>query len=344
MSWNWDRDSLASLRDFLKERELMDGEPSLSPIGDGHSNLTYDLKGGSRPMILRRPPPPPLPRGSNDVLREARVIAAVGDHGVPVPHILAIAETGQVLDVPFYIMSRIDGDVITTEMPARFRREGAARQVGEALVDAMVALHRVDWRSAGLDDFGRPENFNRRHLERMAGLRDRLGADHRSQFDQIREWLDRNCPAESGACIIHNDLRIGNVMWDPGADPKIAAILDWELATIGDPMLDLAYLLASLPVAGECRTPVQDLAAACRETDFPGPDHLVRRYEAVSRVQVPALNWHLAMVNWKLAILYLYSRESGRDPYYQDDSLVRRFLEEAARHAGMGFLTSSEPA
>ncbi|MCB2051837.1 MAG: phosphotransferase family protein [Novosphingobium sp.] len=337
MSWQWDNKTLARLTRFLSERGLADSTDIRPvPIGDGHSNLTYRLEGTIQPMVLRRPPPPPFPPGSNDVLREARILEALASTNVPVPPVFATAQEGEVLDVPFYLMAFVDGDIITKDMPSAYARPDRAEAMGYEQVDVIARLHAVDWQTIGLDDLGRPEGFNARHLKRISSLvRDKDGG-LQPAFAPLHDWLAGNCPAESGAAIIHNDCRIGNVIWTPGDPPRIIAILDWELATIGDPLLDLAYLIASLPRDSAARQPVQDLATACLVDGFPDTAHLAARYADRTGAQLDNLGWYLAMVNWKLAALYAYSRRKGDDPYFDDDSHVARFLAEAAWHVANG--------
>ena len=333
-SWDWTDALLKGLAGFLADRGVkVAGDLRPVPIGDGHSNLTYRIDGAARPLVLRRPPPSPFPPGSNDVLREARILSALAGTGVPVPEIIATAEAGEVLDVPFYIMGLIDGEVVTTRMPSRFSSPDQAQAVGIELIEVIARLNRVDWRGVGLETLGRPEGFNARHLSRISGIvRDRAGALDPA-FAEIFPWLEAHCPPESGAALIHNDCRIGNVMWAHGDTPRIAAVLDWELATIGDPLFDLGYVVASLPREGECRTPVQDLATACLVRGFPSSEELAAHYSAQTGIAVHSLDWYLAMINWKLAALYAYSRRKGSDPYFQDETMVPRFLAEAAWHA-----------
>jgi aminoglycoside phosphotransferase (APT) family kinase protein len=333
MTWRWDEPTLARLQAFLAERGLAGGEPArLISIGDGHSNLTYRLEGAVLPLVLRRPPPPPLPPGSNDVLREARILSALGETGVPVPEVVAIGEADAVFDVPFYLMSFVAGEIFTTRMPGRFEAGGAVEVVARALVDMMARLHSVDWRSLGLDNLGKPEGFNARHVRRIAGLLDDDDYAAHPDFARIRTELEATCPIESGASLIHNDFRIGNVMWSLEARPRIAAVLDWELATIGDPLLDLAYLVSSMPRDGECRQPVQDFSRACLVSGFPSQAALISRYFDITGRRVIGIEWYLAMVNWKLAALYAYSCRRGDDPYYSEESHVSRFLNEANTH------------
>jgi aminoglycoside phosphotransferase (APT) family kinase protein len=335
MSWVFDSAALARLQAFLRQHGLAGSETVRpSPIGDGHSNLTYRLEGAVRPLVLRRPPPPPLPSGSNDVLREARILAALRGTTLPVPEVVAIGDAGAVFDVPFYLMGFVAGDVITARMPERFAARGTAPAAAEAMVDAMAQLHGLDWRSLGLDSVGRPDGFNARHVRRIAGLLDEADLDRHPGFRQIRTEVEATCPTEAGASLIHNDFRIGNIIWSPGAVPRIAAILDWELATLGDPLLDFAYLVASLPRDGACRQPIQDLARACLLPDFPSQASLTARYASTTGRDPVGLEWYLALVNWKLAVLYAYSRRRGDDPYYLDETHIPRFLAESAAHLG----------
>lgn len=336
MSWQWDDGTLAGLARILGELGLA-GEGALRPvpIGDGHSNLTYRIEGASCPLVLRRPPPPPFPPGSNDVKREARILSALAGSGVPVPEVHVVVDAGELLDVPFYVMSLVDGDVVTTQMPERFARPEQARAMGFEQVDVIARLHAVDWRGVGLETLGRPEGFNARHLARLSSLARDAEGQLFPEFAPVHAWLEANCPAESGAALIHNDCRIGNVIWAPGETPHIAAVLDWELATIGDPLMDFAYVVASLPREGQSRTPVQDLATACLAEGFPDASELAARYREDTGADLTNLGWFLAMVNWKLAALYAYSRRKGDDPYFDDDSHVARFLAEAAHHAGL---------
>lgn len=333
MSWQWSRETRGKLQSFLADRGVMEAVDAIHPIGEGHSNLTFRVDGAGRSLVVRRPPPPPLIPGSNDVLREARLLQAIAPSGLPVPQILATGAAGVVFDVPFYAMSLIEGQVISNDMPAAFAQGGNPAVVGQLLVRAIAQLHAIDWAGAGLADFGRPEGFNRRHLQRIARIVTNKSGELDDRFRPLFEKLDSACPHESGAAIIHNDLRIGNVMWAHSLPPRLAAILDWELATLGDPLFDLAYLLTSLPHNGVCRTPLHDLARACLVTGFPDRDVLLDVYWQASGKTAVDINWYLAAVNWKLAILYDYSHRRGSDPYFADTTQATRFLAEAASFA-----------
>lgn len=312
---------------------IVDGPLSVRRIGDGHSNLTYLVR-GSRDVVVRRPPPPPVPPGAHDVLREARLLSGLAGTAVPVPEVLATAEAGEVVESPFYVMSMVDGPVITTRTPPELA--GRGRDIGESMVDTLADLHAVDWRAAGLDSMGRPEGFNARHLARMR----RLVADEQGRppadFADVDAWLEANAPTESGASLVHNDYRLGNVII--GADARVAAVLDWELATIGDPLFDVGYFLASWPQHGQPRTPTEEMGTAALEPGWPDRATLAQRYAARTGRDVSGLRWYTVMALWKLAVLFEYSHRrtvAGHgDPYYADRGLVVSFLGAATREIG----------
>lgn len=328
MSWDWCEASLGRLQNFLAGEGLTDGPLTTTRIGDGHSNLTYLVSDGKHEMVLRRPPPPPLPVGAHDVLREARLIKALEYSGVPVAKVLAVDDASQVLDVPFYIMEYLAGEVITDVTPASLAIPAQRQFMAETLVDTLVALHKVDWRARGLEGFGKPDGFNARHFKRIKSL---IPDDEKLSpaFAELSEWLAANIPMESDACIVHNDFRIGNVMWKATAPTQLLAVLDWELATLGDPLFDLAYFINCYPRHGIPRTPTQDLAAAVLEDGYLEPADLIARYVMGSGRDVSNLKWYQVFVDWKLAILYDYSRRRGGDDYYQQAGLVERFLNAA---------------
>lgn len=328
--WDWSADDLAALEAFLAEHDITAGPLTTRRIGDGHSNLTF-LVSGTRDVVVRRPPPPPLPPGAHDVLREARLLRGLAGTGVPVPGVLATAEAGVVIDSPLYVMSHVAGPVLTTRTPPALAGRGA--EIGTSLVDTLAAVHAVDWKAASLAEMGRPEGFNGRHLRRIRRLVVDGDGDLPAAFGEVYGWLEAHVPAESGAALVHNDYRLGNVIVGP--DARVAAVLDWELATIGDPLLDVGYFLASWPVPGEPFTPTGEMAAAVLEPGYPTRQELAGRYAERTGRDLSGLRWFTTMALWKLAVLFEYSHRRAvaghGDPYYADPALVRRFLDAAGR-------------
>jgi aminoglycoside phosphotransferase (APT) family kinase protein len=336
-----DAAELARLGGFLAARGLTGPSVTLTPIGDGHANLTFlatDTADPARRVVVRRPPPPPLPPGANDVLREAGVMAAIGlAGGVPVPEVLATGEAGSVFDVPFFVETFVEGPVVTTTAPGHLASPSARRDLSLALSDTLAALHGIDWITTGLR--GRPQGSNRRQRDRLARLvADDAGAPP-PEFADVDAWLVEHAPAESGAAVVHGDFRIGNVLVDP-ALPRIAAVLDWELASVADPLVDLGYLVVSwAPPGGGPLTPIQELGSATTADGFVPADGLVARYFEARGQEPVDLTWYVVLSSWKLAVLYEYSRrrfESGSgDEYYAGTSKVAALLEAARRAAGL---------
>jgi aminoglycoside phosphotransferase (APT) family kinase protein len=337
--WDWSADQLAALAAFLEARGLTRGAVRAGIIGDGHANLTYLVSDGTRDVVVRRPPPPPTPPGANDVLREARVIAALAGTGVPVPEVLAVGAAGDVLDVPFYVMGHLPGVVATTATPPQLATPEERVNLAHALVDTLAALHAVDWYAQGLEGFGRPEGFNARHINRIGRLVADADGAPPAAFADITAWLEANVPDEAGASIVHSDFRLGNIMLAPDRPGRVLAVLDWELATLGDPLLDLGWLLASYPQPAEPRTPIQDLGTALLEPGYPTRAALAERYAERSGADLSGFRWYHVMALWKSAVLYEHSHRRAvagvGDPYYADPGLVGRFLATARDLRGM---------
>jgi aminoglycoside phosphotransferase (APT) family kinase protein len=334
--WTWSDDQLDALGAFMAERGLCDATVTAAAIGDGHSNLTFLVSDSNSRVVVRRPPPPPLPPGAHDVLREARLLTALAETDVPTPRVLATAPAGELLDVPVFVMEFVDGTVITESTPAPRDDVQLRRRIGESLIDTLAALHTVPWREVGLVDFGKPDGFNARQLRRMRSLVEVDGAVPKS-FAPLDEWLQAHSPPESATSIVHNDFRIGNMIVDLGAG-CVAAVLDWELATIGDPLADLGYLLTSYPEPGEPLVPTSAMGTAVLEPGYPERAELLGRYADRTGADVSGVNWYAALAMYKLAALYEYSRrrfEDGvGDPYYADPKLVTAFLDAGERLAG----------
>jgi aminoglycoside phosphotransferase (APT) family kinase protein len=333
--WTWSEAELERLGRFLADRGLCGPTVTPQAIGEGHSNLTFLVSDGESRVVVRRPPPPPLPPGAHDVLREARLLAALEETDVPTPRVLATTAAGELLDVPIVVMDFVEGAVITEETPAPGDETRLRRRIGESLVDTLAALHNVAWREVGLGDFGKPDGFNARQLRRMRSLIAVDGAVPKS-FAPLDDWLHTHLPAQSATAIVHNDFRIGNMIVDTGTG-CVAAVLDWELATIGDPLADLGYFLTSYPIPGEPLVPTSAMGTAVLEPGYPDRTELLNRYADRTGADVSTVNWYATLAMYKLAALYEYSRrrfEDGiGDPYYADPDLVSSFLAAGERLA-----------
>ena len=274
------------------------GEPArLTRIGEGASNLTYLVERGGARVVLRRPPPPPLPPSAHDVVREARLQLALAEQGVRVPRVLAVCEDPALIGAPFYLMEALDGAVITDSVPPGT----AGRALGLAVVDALAELHAVDRHAEALSHFGRPSGYLERQLKRFSALYDASEGRRIPGFDDLTEGLRRGLPAGGDTAMVHGDYRLGNIMVSTGARPELLAILDWEMATVGDPLADLGYLTITWSEPGATEHPMLRSPATAAHA-FPTRDELVQRYVALTGRDVSHLPWYQALALWKSAV------------------------------------------
>ena len=286
---------------FLDAHGLGEGEPEIAPLGDGHSNVTYAVRRGTAELVIRRPPRGPLPPSAHDVLREAWVLRAL-EGSAPVPRVLAVCDDAGLIGSPFYVMERLHGDVVSDTAPAALDTEAERRRMGEELVDALVVLHDVDWRAAGLEGFGRPDGYLERQIARFVGLWERNRTRELPAVERVGRWLGAHLPASPRATIVHGDYRLGNVMFDPAAPARLVAILDWEMSTIGDPLADLGYLCTFWVDRDDPPAGIFEQHGLTREPGWPRRDALIARYEERSGRSMGDVRWYEAMALWKIIV------------------------------------------
>jgi aminoglycoside phosphotransferase (APT) family kinase protein len=207
-----------------------------------------------------------------------------------------------VIGAPFYVMERLEGVVVGTELPPALDDPAGRRAMGEELVDALVALHAVDWRAAGLDGFGRPDGYLERQLERFGGLWGRNRTRDVPAMDRVARWLADHMPDSPPATIVHGDFRLGNVMFAADAPVRLVAIFDWEMSTIGDPLADLGYLCTFWVSREDPDAGVFEQHAVTRRDGFPTRDELVARYAERAGRPVAGIGWYRAFALWKIIV------------------------------------------
>jgi len=311
--------------DPITDAELLEG---------GTQNILLRFKRGEQQFVLRRPPPV-LRANSNETMgREARVLSALAGSSVPHPRLIASCDDEAILGATFYLMEAVNGYNPSQGLPKPFSESSEARfQMGLSLVDGIAALGRVDYQAVGLTDFGKPENFLERQvgrwraqLEGYADITEWDGLDSLPDVNQIADWLERHRPASFQPGIIHGDYHLANVMYCFDA-PKLAAIIDWELTTIGDPLIDLGWLLATWPDADQ-----DDNAGALLVepwSGFPTTEQLVAHYAQQSERDLSAIHWYAVLACYKLGIILegTYARAcAGKAPKDIGDDLHRRTL------------------
>ncbi|MHB1568906.1 MAG: phosphotransferase family protein [Solirubrobacteraceae bacterium] len=323
---------LEPLREFLADAGL-DAPATLGaePLGDGHSNVTFALSTG---VVLRRPPRGPLPPSAHDVLREATLLRALEPAEVRTPRVLAVCDDQTVIGAPFYVMERIDGTVITDALPETLDTPRQRARVADELIDSLVELHAADWTVLGLEGFGRPTGYPERQLRRFTGLWEHNRTREVPEVEEVGEWLVANLPASGPATIVHGDYRLGNTIFADTAPARLLAVLDWEMATIGDPLADVGYMVTHWVQADDKPSrfrlsPVTTLAG------FPTRRELVARYEERSGRTVHHLEWYVALALWK-AVVFMEGNYRRAMAGTTDDPYLKSFGEgviELARRA-----------
>jgi aminoglycoside phosphotransferase (APT) family kinase protein len=235
-----------ALATFLAEH--LGASPGLIEVRQfphGHSNLTYLVQVGADEYVLRRPPFGNPVKSAHDMTREFRVLSALAPVFSAAPRPLLLCEDERILGAPFYLMERRHGLVIRRDLPRELEgRPELAGRLCQAMVDTLAALHAVDYSAVGLGDFGRPEGYVARQVNGWAGRYLAARTDDLPDMDAVATWLAGRIPAERGAAVIHNDFKFDNVMLSASDPSRIVAVLDWEMATIGDPLMDLGCVLS----------------------------------------------------------------------------------------------------
>jgi aminoglycoside phosphotransferase (APT) family kinase protein len=318
---------LEPLAAFLDAHGLGEGEIEASPIGEGHSNVTYLIRRGEKEVVLRRPPRPPLPPSAHDVLREARLLRALADTPARVPAVLAVGEDEQTIGSPFYVMERVEGDVIVASIPDALDIPTERRGISDELIDALVEIHGVDWQAVGLEGFGKPTGYLERQLRRFRGLWELNKTREIDAVERVGSWLEQNMPESGPATIVHGDFRLGNTIFAPGTPARLAAVLDWEMATIGDPLADLGYLCMMWTEKGDPSGGLREaLATVTRREGFPTREELIGRYEERTGRSMKDLRWYTTLAVWK-SVVFMEGNYKRAVAGTTDDPYLKTFGE-----------------
>jgi aminoglycoside phosphotransferase (APT) family kinase protein len=289
-------------------------------ISGGSQNEIFEIRRGKLHCALRKPPTAAPEARDDGILREWRIIKALDGTDVPHTEAVAVCDDRGVLGRRFYLMGFIDGwsTMNTPTWPFPFNNDVEARNgLAFQLIEGIVQMGKVDWQAKGLGDLGRPEGFHQRQVERWTRFLERIKGRNLPGLDEATRWLASRRPIDFVPGIMHGDYQFANVMFHHGAPARLAAIIDWEMATIGDPKLDLAWALQGWPedtTVGTADISYVDV------TDMPGCAALLAYYAESSGRQVDDFDYYLVLARWKLAIVL----EQG----YQragDDARLQRF-------------------
>ncbi|MDF2582111.1 MAG: aminoglycoside phosphotransferase [Mycobacterium sp.] len=274
----------AALLRYLRAHGI-DGPLQIRQFQGGQSNPTYHLLSATGEFVLRKKPPGTLLPRAHDVGREYRVMSALAGSDVPVPAMRAMCEDDSVLGTPFFVMDHVPGRIF----PDRVLRDGTPAEraaVYRDLAQVLARLHKVDWRAAGLTDFGRPDGYLARQVALWTRQWEAAKVEECAEMDRLAAWLPAHLPDGDEACIAHGDYRLGNVLLHP-TQPRIVAVLDWELATIGHPLADLGYAAMTYHLPGDT-DPLMGVAGEdLTGTGIPDESEFVAEYCRAAGREVP---------------------------------------------------------
>ncbi|MEJ7602739.1 MAG: phosphotransferase family protein [Kofleriaceae bacterium] len=327
---------LGALAAYL-DRELgPQGAVTVEQFPGGHSNLTYSVKHGDREYVLRRPPIGSKVKSAHDMGREYTVLSKLAPVYARAPRVFAHETTGELLGAPFYLMERRHGVILRKELPAALAADHTRiRRICELLVDALVELHAVDYTAAGLGELGKPTGYIERQV---TGWTERY---HGSQTDDlpamtaVAAWLAANRPADGAPALIHNDFKFDNVIFDPTL-ASITGVLDWEMTTIGDPLMDLG---TSLSYWAQASDPTAYHQLPFGPTAQPGMmtrAEVAARYLERSGRTTDQLAFYYAFGLFKTAVIaqqiyYRFAKGLTKDARFGAFAFAVRLLAEQAR-------------
>lgn len=280
--------------------DAVDGPLEATLITGGKSNLTYLATDGTHDYVVRRPPLGHVLATAHDMAREHRVMAALAPTEVPVPAMVALCEDVDVIGAPFYVMQRVTGTPYSRAAQLEPLGADRTRVISERMVDTLVALHDVDHRAVGLGEFGRPEGYIARQVARWKKQLAASTSRELPGMDELVAYLDSTTPAEGEGTIVHGDFRLDNLLVE---DDRVTAVLDWEMSTLGDPLTDVALLLAYQQLAHAAPGSAAVVTDAPLAPGYLDSDAVLARYAAGSGRDVSDIGYHLALAYFKLAVI-----------------------------------------
>jgi aminoglycoside phosphotransferase (APT) family kinase protein len=311
-----------AMAEWLTEALDDPGPFELEPLSGGNSNETLLLSSPRCERILRRPPhDATIDPSAHSMAREHRTLAAIAGRGVPAPRPLAYCDEPAIASGGFLVMERIDGVALTTGLPEGF--DGDAGAVGEAVVTALAALHGVDWREAGLEGFGSPDGFLERQVPRWRRQYERYAVRELRLFEPVACWLEENLPASFEPGIMHGDFHADNCLVSTTAPVRVQAIIDFEMTTIGDPLLDLGLLLAFWGDERPAPPAMPRVQGFSRGVGAPTRQQLATVYARESGRSIEHLSFYMVLALWKLAAIV-----EGAYAHHLHGNLDNRYARE----------------
>ncbi len=329
---------IIAVEEFLKDNiEELEGTLEIAQFPSGFSNLTYMIRVGERELVLRRPPFGTKAKTAHDMSREYRILSALHPVFPYVPKPFVYCEDTSIMGCPFFVMERIHGIILRKDLPKGLEMGPVhARRLCENLIDLHYKLHSIDYREVGLGDFGRPEGYVKRQVEGWSRRYLTAKTEDAPGFEEIMGWLDESMrPETARPSIIHNDYKMDNLVLDPGDPLRIIGILDWEMATIGDPLMDLG---SSLAYWVQNDDPEEFQSIRLMPTNIPGAltrEELVARYSAQSGISIDNFDFYFCFGLFRLAVIaqqiyYRYYHGQTRDKRFKTLIFAVHNLEKTA--------------
>jgi aminoglycoside phosphotransferase (APT) family kinase protein len=307
----------------------------------GHSNLTYLLRSGDWEAVLRRPPLGPVAPRAHDMAREFHILQRLCPRFPLAPEPYVLCEDATLIGAPFYVMERRRGLVLDQELPVDWVADPALhRAIAESLVQVLVDLHSVDWRAAGLGEIGRPDGYMQRQVSGWIDRYVRARTDDLPEFDLLTRWLSDRLPESPPATVVHNDYKLNNVLLDARDPRRLTAVLDWEMATVGDPLSDVASLLVYWTAPDEIEL-MGGLKSVTAEPGFPGRSEIKALYARLSGRDVSGLDFYVAFAYFKIGVILqqIYYRwhagQTHDERFSGHGKVATNLIRKAAQVAGL---------
>ncbi len=323
------------LRESLPE---MPGKLEVEQFPSGFSNLTYLLRAGDLELVLRRPPFGNRVKSAHDMGREYHVLSKLSRVYPQAPKPYVYCEDEAILGAPFYVMERRRGVILRRKLPPGLELTPViAERLGESFIDNLVTLHTLDYQAAGLGDLGKPEGYIERQIAGWTKRYQKAQTDSWRELDQAAAWLHEQMPAVSGAALVHNDYKYDNLVLDPNDLTRIVAVLDWEMCTLGDPLMDLGSALAYWTEAGD---DPRWRAVGFGPTSVPGSPtrrQLAERYSLKTGAGASGITFYFCFGLYKLAVIgqqiyYRFFKGHTRDPRFAQFNEMVGLLGRVAAH------------
>lgn len=296
---------VSRLEPYLRARlPRAEGPLEVQQFGGGHANLTYLLCFGDDEYVLRRPPLGPVAPSSHDMKREHRVLAALSPVFQPAPMSYLVCADPEIIGAEFHVMERRHGFVIRTDLPEAIKRDrDLCRRIGEMMIDVLADLHTTDPKAAGLDQLGHPEGFVARQLKGWSGRWEAAKHQDSPAMAEIMAWLEAGLPDSGRVSLLHNDYKLDNMLVGHDDPARAVAVLDWDMCTRGDPLMDLGYLLNFWAEAGDPEPWILGAAMPTWHEGFPSHAEAIERYARRTGFDLDRVHWYHVFGVFKIAVV-----------------------------------------